>query len=423
MAAGQRTEGRDNGETFLVLFPALLSIFSIPLVLSTGLLLIFSRASSEDLAEFSWSCSRVGTVPGPEDLVVVSEAGVSRLLVSSQPRRESPRPNGGIYDVTLETRPIRSRQLPLIGRDGCSFHPHGVGLLEVAGAGGRSSRLYVLNHHDAGDTSPSLGCLPNADRWLSQGGGFVSVEVFEVLEAGLGFLQRLVDPRVLLNGNDLVVTENGDVYVTFPPAQSRDKVLELMGRKGLSQLVRIRCPVATAERCIPRFEKVAVLDDSVNGIAMRKEEGGFSLFVAATLGKSLRRIRFDESGRVVQTAAKELVGAVPGIDNLTWWSQEPPILLAAAHSDLRRFLQHSNHPQVPSPSELWLLPIDSGRPERIFTDRGSLISAASTAVADGRDGVMLGQVFESAVLSCRSDRYRPPRIRSEGGPGGPGGGG
>lgn len=347
------------------------------------------------------SCWRIGSVPGPEDLVVDRTGRTPRLLVSSQERRGKPSPPGAIYAVSTDGA-VAARPLPIEGRDNCSFHPHGISLVERDG----ESLLYVINHHEAEDTSPRRSCLPGGERLARHGAAFTSLEVFRVGKNRLRFVQRLADPEVLTHGNDLVALPNGDVYVTSPPSGGQGALLEYMGIEAgsdRSRVIEFRCREQRAHRCVGDFRTLATVGRYVNGIEARELDGGERLvYVASSFENALYEFRVPAPGapRPEAERSPRRIEAPRGLDNLSWTSAEKTTLLAAAHPDFRRFLQHALSPEVPSPAQIWSLDPD-GSPDAalLLADSGSLISAASTGVCLEED-LVLGQVFETAVLRC-----------------------
>ncbi|MFQ5528620.1 MAG: hypothetical protein ACE5GX_20490 [Thermoanaerobaculia bacterium] len=457
------------------------------------------------------ACWQLGAVPGPEDLGLVLDPNgePSRLLVSSQDRRTDPRPAGAIYSMALEAGSTSGPQpLRLVGRDDCSFHPHGISLVrreetqikndeadeenQKSEKDKRPWHLYVINHHESIDTSPSKSCLPEGERLARHDRGFTSVEVFEVRQNSLRFLQRLADPKVLQNGNDLVALPNGDVFITSPPAGVRDLLSEVtefprlrravelfrlrqiaavlpplcsnlldlrwvaairsfLGigyglceptqENGGSQIVQFECTKtvversqtkekqhSTAERCVGEFRSVARIGRYINGIEAREsKEGRRYVYATSTLEDVIYEFNVDlwDGPYVTKRDLSQLpsefkigpwdspqpikvdpwdpprsIRVTKGLDNLSWESADKQRLLGAAHPDMRRFLQHAKSPEVPSPAEVWRVSVaEKAIAEPWLADAGSLISAASTAVCV-EDDLVLGQVFESAVLRC-----------------------
>lgn len=325
-----------------------------------------------------------------------------RLLVSSQDRRPEQWPPGAIWSVPLDPAED-ARELDLLGRrDGCSFHPHGIDLV-------RSDRgpwlLYVLNHHDPGDRSPERGCFDAEALAGAPGGRLTSVEVFVVHPGHLRFVQRLAAPAVLTNGNDLAALPNGDVWVTDPPGGAAGQLLEARGPLRLSRVVRYRCGLRRELRCAGRWIEAEIDPGTeplryANGIAYRPGTAGRGdrLYVASGAGARLHVFV------IAHRSSLMLLDAIPltsNPDNLTWADPgERTTLLAAGHPDLRRFLQHAGSSRVPAPTEVLAIRADDGTVRPLFRDPGHRVSAASVAACAGED-LVLGQVFEPAVLRCR----------------------
>lgn len=364
------------------------------------------------------SCSTLARVPGPEDLVLDARGG--RILVSSQDRRSDPWPEGAIWSVPLDPTQ-KAVKLALAGRrDGCSFHPHGIDLVKSCDG---TPLLYVLNHHDAEDRLPERGCFATGEFRAAPSGRLSSVEVYVVETRRLRFLQRLADPEVLTNGNDLVARPNGDVWVTDPPAGKLAQVLDSLGLIAKSRVVQYRCASRRGPPCVgtwhlrtdpkARNERIRY----ANGIAYRPlsglDGGGCNgeaeglLYVAGGAEKKLHRFRV-HSGESLE--ALEPIGFPeqpdhPNPDNLSWIDADRTRLLVAGHPNLRRFVQHSRASAALSPSAVVEVPVapedekDDEKPIPVFHDSGGLVSAASVALCVEGD-LVLGQVFEPAVVRC-----------------------
>ncbi|MDX1996135.1 MAG: hypothetical protein SF066_00335 [Thermoanaerobaculia bacterium] len=333
------------------------------------------------------SCVAIRGVPGPEDLELETrDSGTARLLISSQDRRPDPLPQGAIYG--LGASDDRPRRLPLVGRDGCSFHPHGMSLVVHDG----KSYLYVINHHDEADTRPGAGCLAGAKDLAKVS----SVEVFQVEQEALRFLTRLADPEKLTNPNDLVALPDGTVWVTNP-ADGFAAVREGLFRRNVdSRLVHFTCTLPPAKPgCPGKWEEGPRFGTYLNGIGERNE--GQELFVASTAEGRIYRLE-TASARAESSSGPEVLAEVAGPDNLSWADATRTRLLVAGHPSLRSFLQHKASARAPSPSQVTELDLASGS-KPVFEDDGGQISAASVAVRVG-DSWFFGQVFEPFVLRC-----------------------
>lgn len=359
------------------------------------------------------TCRTLARVPGPEDLVLdrSGEASAPRLLVSSQERRgDEPRPAGAIYAVPLEPMDVKTvRKLPLVGRDDCSFHPHGIDLVQrksetgEAGDGVSSDPpwlLYVLNHHDPADATPQAGCFPRAEAAARTGKTVTSVEIFKIESRRLVFVQRLADPEVLVHGNDLVAEEGGDLWVTSPPPGRGSQLVEALYGSFGSKLVHFECTSTGDLPCVGRWRVARSVGRLINGIALGPP-GALGerarLYVASSAEPSLYVVPVAEDGSL---SAPSRLPVGTGADNLSWETDEQKALLLAAHPNPRRFLQHARRSEVPSPSEARRIQIQDCVPEVLWRDGGSLVSAASTALCYEGD-LVLGQVFEKAIVRCR----------------------
>lgn len=398
-----------------------------PLVIALALL----TGCTADLPESSGECWTLARVPGPEDLVLVPEGDA--VLVSSQDRRADPQPQGAIWYVPLESAdPARHpRRLKLRGRgDQCSFHPHGIDLITLDPRPGEKEEakkplhlLYVINHHEPGDNGVTKGCfeLPSKARPRA---AVTSVEVFEYRGGEIFFLQRLADPAALTKGNDLVARSNGDLWVTSPPSNPVARLLDFQDWPRFwfesSKVVRFACdsPRETDGRCTGAWKEVELPFEEplryVNGIEIRESTDSPLLYLASTGGQRIHVARIGEVGELTD-AGTLCVEGMP--DNLAW---DEDALLVAAHPYARRFTQHARSPGTPSPSKAYRLEppnsawschacVDHPRPERrsglVFRDSGGRVSAASVAVRVGKD-LVLGQVFEPAVVRCRTELER-----------------
>ncbi len=365
------------------------------------------------------------SVVGPEDLVF--DQADERLLVSSQDRRTEPEPRGGIWSVPLKNDGT-AHELALVGRDDCSFHPHGIDLVQAKDENGNvgSWLLYVINHHDAADREPKRGCFSAAGLRGVGSGPITSVEVFRVGRYRLEFLQRLADPAILTHANDLVALPDGDLWVTDPPRGKLATLLDATGLRPSSKIDHFDCVARSDGRCRGTWKTAPIVAaggehpkiPEANGIAYRAcpaassgaVRGGCSdrLYVAAGAGGAIHVFDVTADGALLVSRVIEMPGKT-NPDNLTWANAEKTRLLAAAHPDLRRFLQHMQAPEVPSPSEVVEVSVVDGASlrRRILRDEGGLISAASVALRlrgtprSSADIVVLGQVFDSGVFACQ----------------------
>lgn len=377
--------------------------FAALLVCIAGLATVYPRSCgrSPETEASPAACRSLAPVPGPEDLVY--DSSNDRLLVSSQDRR-SPTSPGSIWSVPLGSA-APPRALRLRGRDSCSFHPHGIDLTDFKRG---PQLLYVINHHGAEDSTPREGCVAAASSRPGQEG--TSLEVFEVREDHLLFLQRLADPEVFTNGNDVAAGEGREIWVTSPPTKAGDLLREQIQGHASSEILRFDCTAENGRLCIGKWYSAESFGRYVNGIAYRDrtDDHPARLYVASTLDKTIQVLDVG-ADRGVNLWEKGEIPLEAGPDNLSWVDESRTVLLAASHPEMRRFYQHAASGEAFSPSEVWAIPVDRrGEPELFFRDDGSRISGISVAVAAG-DALFLGQVFSPAVLRCD---LPPPALAS-----------
>lgn len=366
----------------------------LALAFLTFLTAIERRAGNGDAA----GCSTLAKIPGPEDFEWDSR--YERLLVSSQDRRQSAEP-GAVYAVT----PSGGRtKLHLHGRAGCSFHPHGVAF--VSRPKPETDLLYVINHHEAEDTTSAHPCPVRATT---------SIEVYEVHEHRLEMVQRHVDPDVLSHANDIVADRNGDIFVTVPPRTPVEYAADMLApRDGrASHVAQYTCERAdTSENCQRRWTVAFKAGRFVNGIAFRRlPDGKTRLLLSSSIdGRIFEAIRVGTDWRIEQQ-----VNIGPGLDNLTSLDESGNQVLVAASPDLRRLMQHALHPSARSPSGVWRMTIGDVPPRRpTFLDTGSRISGASKAMCvEGR--LILGQIFGEELTQCQVRELCPDDSRSKSG--------
>jgi len=332
-------------------------------------------------------------VPGPEDIEIQSTGpGAPRLIISSQERREKlPKEPGRLYSLSLEKGVAAAPVKLELGRDDCSFHPHGISLVTMENG---LQRLYVINHHASSDVS---GCLRNSKNAAQPGNPPLvhSVEVYELQNDGAWRMrERLPDPNgFLTHPNDVAALLNGFVYVTNAPSSQLGFVYEaLIGHSSSSVVVFDG----------KEWHRVLIKPRIANGIAADWERR--RLYVAETGTKRIDVLALDRGG----ATAPEKIGEVnigSGVDNLSWGPPTPErrTLWVAADPSLIAFARlgsaYSRNKNALSPSEVYSIKFqgDIGTPTREFCDDGSTISGASAAIPyDGN--LFISQVFYDFVL-------------------------
>jgi hypothetical protein len=338
---------------------------------------------------------------GPEDLALdAADPDGPRLLISAQDR-EYPAQPGAILALPLSDPEARVSRLSRWGRDRCSFHPHGIAVVDASD--GRR-RLYVVNHHGREDFARGGGCPPWSETGFRRRRQH-SVEVYRIVPGGLLFEERLTDP-LLANPNDLVGLPDGQLFVTTFPSSRGVLAVEALAKSLVSGVVHYIPGEGWHEDADGiRYANGIEVEIGADGKPRR-------LFVAGTRDDELHvyaigayRRRGEEGSTRCLHEKKPI--SIPGPDNVTW---EVPgrVLLVASHPDPWAFLRHAgdwqSHRRIkrPSPSSIWRIPVDAEkvRPEHLICDAGYQLSAASVAVCQ-EDELFLGQVFGPSVLRCQ----------------------
>ncbi|MCE9597744.1 MAG: SMP-30/gluconolactonase/LRE family protein [Spirochaetia bacterium] len=304
-------------------------------------------------------------MPGPEDFDLDVLSRPARLIVSSQERRLLD-PNGefseagAIYQVPFTREAtLPAQPLPIVERDGLPFHPHGIHLVVSGGI----TLLYVINH------------AMHASH---------SIEIFELRARDLRFLRRMRSP-LLISPNDILALADGQFYVTNDHGETGIRqTLENLFAFGWSNVVHYRAGYWSVVA-----DKIAF----ANGLAL--SDSGDTLYVAGTRDRGL--FKYARNTLTGQLAYSSFINLNSGPDNLMW--EKSGLLNVAAHPDVLAFVSHMRDKQKPSPADVFRVNVLDGTVTRIYSNDGTQISAASTALVTG-GRLFVSQVFEPAVLSC-----------------------
>ncbi len=317
-------------------------------------------------------CSQVGEFAGTEDFDRAVIDGRSVLMVSATARREGESDvDDGIWEVDWGTK--EGRKLALLGRDGCSFAPHGISTVEVEP--GRWE-LWAINHHREVDRERG-GC---------EGLGH-SVEHFRIEAEGLRFVERLSGPS-LTNPNDLDVLADGRFWMSNNPPWDEEGGLvgDLLLGRAKGQVLRYD-PAAGA------FSVAAEGLVFPNGIAV--VEG--ALWVSAAKGR-LFRMGLEEDGSVTGEPAlyraqpKATLDNIMEVDGSLWLTGHPKGL---------KFIRHSKRSKASAPTVAYRLDLDpEGGELRAVAHwrRGEANAGATVLPVD--DALVVGLVFDRGLRVC-----------------------
>jgi hypothetical protein len=326
------------------------------------MLLISTLVAAVPLTE-NWSCQTVGTMPGPEDFVVLSD---TELLVSSDDRRGTGQ--GAIVRLNLETK--TETILPITGRDSCSFHPHGIF--------STSTDLYIVLHYQEEESSE---CQLQQDDGKSLLDG---IEHFALAEDGLHFIERLQSP-LMREPNDLVVAPTGEIFITDNP--------EFTTVGMLTAIVFGRRPSVVLSYQQGSWEVAADRFLYSNGVLLTPE----GWLWVATYGGHLYGLR-EIDGKWSRRGHSQRKGA---LDNLMVAADNS--LVVAGHPKPFAFLSHAKSPENIGPSVIYiLLPLDDGWGIlAAYEDESGTAQASSTATLVGGK-LVIAQVFEPGIVVCTS---------------------
>lgn len=345
-----------------------------------GLLGVLGCAHAEPVP-----CEALGAMPGPEDFDVLPPRGEAALLVSSVERRGDERETATGSLLLLDAATGAVEPMPLLGRDACSFRPHGLSTVQ------RLSRAWeafvVVHHHTEDRTRPGCTIEPHGDAEPLD-----SIERYRLEDGGLRFLERLHDPR-MTNLNDVDAAPDGRLWVSNNPEWAKPSQLVadmLLGRRR-GQVLLYRPIERTWSVAMPRMLYA-------NGVAV--DDGGDVLWVAGARGH-VWRFALDGVGEA--DGRPDRRGRARGtLDNLSWADDGVP--WTTGHPDALAFLRHVRDPAAIAPTEVFRITPHERLRRRLAVQRvlrvdDGRVDAGSVALPIG-DGIAIGQVFDAGVMLC-----------------------
>ncbi len=310
-------------------------------------------------------CRTVSGVIGPEDFVLDKTGSSTRLIVSSQARRDGAafKVPGGMFSIPVTADGLGAPSaLPLANRDKAPFHPHGIAMA----GNGENKRLYVINHAASNDHS---------------------IEIFRVEPGRLVFEKRLRDD-LLVSPNDLAALPDGQLYVSNDHGyRGFLGFIEDLTGAGWANVVHYRAG---------KWTRVAEGISFANGVEVNKQ--GDRLYVAGTRDDGIHVFPRDPATGAI--SKRIAFWDVPsGVDNLMW--ENETTLNVAAHPSLFAFLRHAGNKDKRSPSEVFRVDVKTGKAQRIFGDDGRVMDASATALVHAGRMIITG-VFDPELVSCRA---------------------
>jgi arylesterase/paraoxonase len=309
----------------------------------------------------SCTCQKIEGVPGPEDLAVDHETGIT--YISSFDRwawKAGELKQGAIhgYKIKADKGELRNLTADLE----MEFYPHGLSLFDDP-AGGKL--LFVINHRKDGH----------------------SVEIFAVNGMSLAH-KETVTGDLMISPNDVAAVGPRQFYFSNDHGAT----------SGLSRTLEDYLQQKKANLVYYNGKSFSIVVEDIayaNGVAVTGD--GETLFLASTIGKKLRVFRRDiKSGslELAQTIDIGTAGDNIDIDNRGR-------ILLTCHPKLLTFVKHSNDSTKKSPSQILEVKEEGGKykAEEIYLNMGDDISGASVAAPFG-NRLLVGAVFERYFLDC-----------------------
>jgi len=384
----------------------------------------FSLGKNDDLGS---SLSRVEilgapTIIGAEDVAVVPGDPVRLLISATDNARAASETDGALYLLDPQRPYAPLKPLILEDRDGCSFRPHGIDVIQD----GEGTWIFVINHHLARDTDPERGCQPALHAAPKP---MESIEIFRYRGPylPLQFAERLEDSK-LGHPNDLAAVGRRHLLVTVPeakPGEIWNGLLAMVGapptghcsgrvvdwNHGVwSEPAKDLCyPNGIAVQPPPSVDPLSAASNGPVGgpVLSPASRAARAFWVATSLDGKLHRIPPLPQGDLSGEGAP---------DNLSWAGTD---LLVALHKDKVQFAAAAlsagiDGPPISSPGcvlrlrfpaegskEVWkpnltCPPETKANPDFPYRGNGERMSAVSSGACVGPD-LFLGQVFERGI--------------------------
>lgn len=298
-------------------------------------------------------CERITNLIGPEDLVFLPDH--SQIVVATNPRDYGKNIFGNLFLYEPSTYKISAGMASI----NFPFYPHGMNLFE----NGNELLLYVVNQRTKDLTT---------------------VEVFK-FNGKLFVHQRTFENELFQSGNDILVTEKDQFYVSSQLG-STNKFMQTLAFLFRNATGYVSFFNGTEAR------KVAEDIFFANGLARY----GKNLFVSATMENAIRIFEITPDGL---NPYKEI--SVPGgPDNIYY---EDGALYVAVHPKLHALNKVMDDRKAKSPSRvIQIKNWDEGDLEEtiLFESAGNELANASVILPLANDRILMGSVFDNHLLDC-----------------------
>ncbi len=337
--------------------------------------IFFLSCAKLPISEVKYSeYKKIAVGSGPEDMVLDTfSASIPRLLVSCNERRIKNSDFGEIYSVDLQNEkaeilPRKNNPVDL------AFRPHGIDLVKnISG----EILLYCVSHNEKKKEH--------------------SIIIYKIFPDRLEFQQKLDSP-LLVSPNDVAATSSGEFFVTNDSGKRGSKTEPMLKLKRSNVVMYVennyfKNPNDGEWKKNPVWQIAADKLSYANGVVAGSYR---QIYVSTVTGNQLLSYTQNEKGN--NFGEKKVIAKLKGLDNISFVNENE--ILVTSHPSLYKFLKHFKNSKKKSPSVVYKVNLKTGEVKNIFSDDGSQISGASTAVSyNGK--LYISQVFEPFLLECR----------------------
>ncbi len=299
---------------------------------------------------------KITIAPGPEDMVLDTFFSQPRLIISCCARRKNEKPFAEIIQYNL----ISGEKTTLERKydETKFFNPHGIDIRKI----GNTIWLYVISHNN----------LENKQEIIT----------YKLFENYLEYIQTLTHPFIV-SPNDLTIAPDASFYVTND-AKKRNNMMEKILAKRSSTIIHMH-PQLNGET------KIATKSLAyANGILCLDS----IIYISTTQRKELNEYSIQANGTLLKN---KNLARIKGLDNISMYNDW---LIVPAHLKFIKFIKHVSKSKNKSPSVIYAINRKTRELKVLFSDDGTKISAASTALIY-KGHLYISQVFDDFILKVK----------------------
>lgn len=296
---------------------------------------------------------KIEIAPGPEDMVIDTFFSQPRLLISCNARRNNETPFAEImqYNLTTGEKSIIKRENDVSK----NFNPHGIDIRKID----NTVWLYVISHNDAENKQEII--------------------TYKVFENHLEYIQTFTHP-LFVSPNDISIAADASFYLTND-AKKRNNMFEKILAKRSSSIIHMHTQhkgeAKIATKNLAFANGVFYLDSLV--------------YISTTQRKELNEYSIQSNGNLLKN---KNLARIKGLDNISIYGDW---LIVPAHLKFLKFIKHVSKSEHKSPSVVYAINRKTGERKVLFSDDGTKISAASTALIY-KGHLYISQVFDDFIL-------------------------